>query len=76
MTLTFHDLRQTPAFLAVQLRKIFFGPLSIVLYLLLLSPLLTNEALQQDPRPLAIVTALLLGWIWILHRFIMDKSKQ
>jgi hypothetical protein len=73
MTLTFHDIRQTPAFLAVQLRKIFFGPLSLVLYVLLLSPLLANEALRRDPEPLAIVAALMAGWIWILHRFIVDK---
>ncbi|OGJ66765.1 hypothetical protein A3A67_03885 [Candidatus Peribacteria bacterium RIFCSPLOWO2_01_FULL_51_18] len=73
MSLTFHEIRQTPAYLAVRLNKIFFSRLSVLLYLFLIAPLLANEAFKQDSKPLALAGVLILGWLWILHRFIEDK---
>ncbi len=73
MSLSFRELRQTTQFLAVELRRIFFRPLSVVLYALLLSPLMAEGAIRHDIRSLWIIAGLFFGWLWVLHRFITDK---
>jgi ATP-dependent Clp protease ATP-binding subunit ClpC len=75
VTLSATDLRHTDAALAVALRRIFFRPLSIALYALILSPFLAEEFLKHDLRPAGIVAALILGWLWVLHRYIVSELK-
>ena len=74
MPLTVTQLRHTNTYKAVLIRKIFFGPVSVIVYLALLTPFILFEGIAlRGAIPALIGVGLFFGVLWILHRFIQDE---
>ncbi len=69
MEFTSFTIGTTHAYLAVRLKRIFLSPLSGLCYMLMLAPFLTEEFVRGiPPTSLLIAAAILVGFIWIVHR--------
>ncbi len=69
MSTAYCNLRQTDAYRAHVLRKIFFTPYSLVAYCLVLAPLATTSVVERNSVPLQYGVLLLITTLWIAHRF-------
>ncbi len=75
MEFTTFAIGSTHAFLAVRLKKMFLSPLSGAIYVLILSPFLTEEILRRDPpRPIIVVILIIAGFLWIVQRLRMHLA--
>lgn len=75
MEFTAFTIGTTNAYLAVRLRRMFLSPLSAAVYVLILSPFLTVEIVRQEPpTPILVLIAVILGFLWIIHRLRMHLA--
>lgn len=70
------DLRQTKAYLAVRLRSLFFRPISLAIYALVIVPFAVPAALHGRFEPLLVAVCLVLGFLWVLRRFTAWLSRN
>lgn len=69
MKYTTFSIGTTNAYLAVRLKRIFFGPVSAIIVVLVLSPLLTQQILRmRPPTALLTLTCIIAGFFWIVQR--------
>lgn len=67
----------TNAYLAVRLKRVFLSPVSAVIFILILSPFLTTEIIRQEPpMPIIVLTAVILGFLWIVQRLRMHLTRN
>ncbi|MDD5055763.1 MAG: AAA family ATPase [Candidatus Peribacteraceae bacterium] len=74
MPLTHAQLRQTTVYTAVLICRIFFSPTSAVVYgAILIAFILFEKISLRGNSPALIGIGLLLGVLWILHRFVREE---
>jgi ATP-dependent Clp protease ATP-binding subunit ClpC len=73
LIINFDDIRRTKAFLGATLTTLFLHPFALALYAFVFLGLIALDTVRMSSRELLIGTAIFLGWLWILRRFIVDE---
>lgn len=75
MEFTAFSIGTTNAYLAVRLKRMFLSPASAAVYVLILSPFLTEQIVRQTPpTPIIVVTSVIAGFLWIVERLRMHLA--
>lgn len=65
----YFNISATRAFGGVSLQKIFFSPMSVVLYAIMLSPFIQMQLVENDPLPMIVAATLVLFGLHVLRTF-------